>query len=256
MLLARVMPCLLLKNKGLVKTVQFKNPTYIGDPINAVWIFNKKDADELVFLDIDATPQKRGPDIETIGKIADEAFMPVAAGGGIRNLDDIKALFNAGVEKVVINTQAVLNPSIIKDAAQIYGSQSIVASMDVKKTLMGKYEIFTHGGIKKSGKDPVAQAKSYEQLGAGEIFLNSIDRDGMMQGLDIPLIRSVADAITIPLIACGGAGTLGHISQAIKDGHASAIAAGSLFVYQGPRKGVLVNFPARPDLDKTLGAAQ
>ncbi len=253
MLLARVMPCLLLKNKGLVKTVQFKNPTYIGDPINAVWIFNKKEADELVFLDIDATPNNRGPDLDTISKIADEAFMPVAAGGGVRTIADVKALFNAGIEKVVINSQAVKDPQILKDSSDIYGSQSIVAAIDVKKSRWGKYEVFIHGGTKKTSYDPVMLAQSYEKAGAGELFVNSIDRDGTMEGLDIQLIKSIADSVNIPIIACGGAGNLTHIGQAIHDGHASAVAAGSLFIFHGPRKGILINFPTRQEI---LGAVE
>lgn len=252
MLLARVMPCLLLKNKGLVKTIQFKNPNYIGDPINAVWIFNKKEADELVFLDIEATRQNRGPDIEIIGKIADEAFMPVAAGGGVRTIDDIKNLFKAGIEKVVINTQAVKDPVLLKDAADIFGSQSIVAAMDVRKNLFGKYEVYTHGGTQKTGLDPITLARTYQQMGAGELFINNIDRDGTMEGLDIVLIKSVADAVSIPIIACGGAGNLNDISQAIFQGHASAVSAGSLFIYHGRRKAVLINFPMRQELMKII----
>ncbi|OGP57834.1 MAG: imidazole glycerol phosphate synthase subunit HisF [Deltaproteobacteria bacterium RBG_13_52_11b] len=244
----RVMPCLLLKDKGLVKTVKFKDPNYLGDPINAVWIYNKNEADELIFLDITATKEKRTPPIELIHKISDESFMPVAVGGGIRDIDTISRLLQAGVEKAVINTFAAENPSFIAQASREFGSQSIVAAIDVKTNGKGNYEVFTHAGTKKTGLDPVAHARNMELHGAGEIFINSIDRDGTMQGYDLALIRKVTDAVTVPVIASGGAGSLQDIARAIREGHANAAAAGSLFVYHGKRRAVLINFPNRREL--------
>lgn len=245
----RVIPCLLLKNKGLVKTLKFKNPTYIGDPINAVRIFNEKEADELIFLDITASKENRIVDIDLIKKIADEAYMPFAIGGGIRNIKQVKELINAGAEKVVINTASVTTPSIIKEASDLLGSSSVVVCIDVKKNLWGKNEVYIFGGTKGIKLDPVKHAINMEKMGAGEIMINSIDRDGMMQGYDIGLIKLIADNVSVPVIACGGAGKLGDFAEAIKSGNASAVSAGSMFVYFGPRKGVLINYPEKHELN-------
>jgi imidazole glycerol-phosphate synthase subunit HisF len=252
MIRPRVIPCLLLLNKGLVKTVKFKDPKYLGDPINIVRIFNDKEVDELVFLDITATVENRPPSFDLLRNIASECFMPLGYGGGIRNMDDIKKLLGIGIEKVVLNASAVENPTLIREAADHAGSSSVVISMDVKQNLLGKYEVMTRSGKKKTGLDPVKHAVEMERLGAGEIFINSIDRDGVMQGYDIPLIKKVADAVTIPVVACGGAGNLGHIAEAITQGHASAGAAGSMFVFQGPLRGVLISYPAPQELKKLL----
>ena len=252
MIRPRVIPCLLLLNKGLVKTVKFKDPKYLGDPINIVRIFNDKEVDELVFLDITATVENRPPSFDLLRNIASECFMPLGYGGGIRNMDDIKKLLGIGIEKVVLNASAVENPTLIREAADHAGSSSVVISMDVKQNLLGKYEVLTRNGKKKTGLDPVKHAVEMERLGAGEIFINSIDRDGMMQGYDIPLIKKIADAVTIPVVACGGAGNLGHIAEAITQGHASAGAAGSMFVFQGPLRGVLISYPAPQELKKLL----
>ena len=253
MLKARVIPCLLLKNKGLVKTVQFKEPRYVGDPINAVWIFNQKEVDELIFLDIMATKEKKKPSIELISKISDECFMPLTVGGGIRSVEDIKELLNAGAEKVSINTYAVENPSFIKEASNVFGSQSIVVAIDVKRHKKGLYEVFTRRGSKPAGIDPVSLAVQMEAMGAGEILLNSIDRDGTWEGYDVELIRAVSDAVNIPVIACGGAGNLEDFAAAINGGHASAVAADSFFVFHGRRRAVLINFPTNEELELLLG---
>ena len=244
----RVIPCLLLKNKGLVKTVNFKNPIYIGDPINAVRIYNEREADELIFLDITASKEKRSLPYDLIQKIADEAYMPFAVGGGITNIDQIKKLFNIGTEKVVINTTSVLNPILIEKAASIFGSQSIVVSIDVKKNFWGEYDVFILGGTKVTKIDPVEHAKKMEMMGAGEIFINSIDKDGTMQGYDLEIIHKIADSVNIPVIACGGAGQIDDFSKAVNEGGASAVAAGSLFVFYGSRKGVLINYPEKDEL--------
>ncbi len=252
MIQARVIPALLLKGQGLVKTIKFKNPKYLGDPINVVRIFNDKEVDELVLLDITATPEKRGPHFEMLKNIASEAFIPLAYGGGIRTMDDVRTLLGIGIEKLILNTSAVENPALVHEIADHAGSQAVVVSMDVKKNFLGKYEIFTHCGQKKTGLDPVKHAVEMEKMGAGEIFVNSIDRDGMMQGYDIELVKKIADAVSVPVVACGGAGNLDHVAEVIKQGHASAAAAGSIFVFQGPLRGVLISYPAYHELKKLL----
>jgi len=247
----RVIPCLLLKNEGLVKTVKFKDPRYLGDPINIVRIFNDKEVDELIFLDITATVENRPPNFEILGKITSECFMPLGYGGGIRTLEDVRKLLAIGVEKIVLNTSAVENPSLIRAAADYAGSQAVVISIDVKKTMFGKYEVYTRGGRKATGLDPVKFAVEMEKQGAGELFLNSIDRDGTMQGYDLELVRRVADSVTVPVVACGGAGNIQHLAEAIQAG-ASAAAAGSMFVFQGPLRGVLISYPAQQELKRAI----
>ena len=251
MIRPRVIPCLLLKNEGLVKTVKFKDPKYLGDPINIVRIFNDKEVDELIFLDILATVENRRPNFELLGKITSECFMPLGYGGGIRTLEDVKQLLSMGVEKIVLNTSAVENPSLIRAAADYASSQAVVISLDVKKTLLGKYEVYTRGGKKGTGLDPVKFAVEMEKQGAGELFLNSIDRDGTMQGYDLELVRRVADSVTVPVVACGGAGNIQHLAEAIQAG-ASAAAAGSMFVFQGPLRGVLISYPAQEELKRAI----
>ena len=251
MLLTRFMPCLLLLDGSLVKTVRFKEPAYIGDPINAIRIFNDLEVDELVFLDISATVEGRRPPFEVIEEIASECFMPVAYGGGVRSLDDIGAIFRLGVEKVVINTQAVTEPGFITAAARRFGSQSIVVSIDARRTPSGT-EAFTHGGRQATGLEAVDVARRAAEGGAGEILLTSIDRDGTMQGYDLELIRGVADAVRVPVIACGGAGTVQHLGDAIKRGGAAAVAAGSMVVYFGRNRAVLINVPEKEELDLVL----
>lgn len=252
MLKARVTPCLLLKNRGLVKTIKFKDPKYIGDPINAVKIFNEKEVDELILLDITATTEKKGLQIRLISEIASECFMPLCYGGGICSIDDIREIFKLGIEKVSINTCAVENPLFIKSAADAFGSQSIVVSIDVKKDLFGKYEIFTQSGKKNTKLDPIKFIKQMENMGAGEILINSIDREGTMQGYDIDLIKKVAESVSIPVIVCGGAGKIEDFEEAVKKGGASAVAAGSLFVFYGPNRAILINFPTRQELKTVL----
>lgn len=213
----RVIPCLLLKNGGLVKTVQFQNPRYIGDPINAVKIFNDLEADELVFLDIDASKENRIAPLEFVKKVGEEAFMPFAVGGGIKSIDEIKQILNAGAEKVVINTHAINNPNIIKESSDLIGSQSIIVSIDAKK-INNEYVAFTCDGTKNIGLDPVLVAKQMEKLGAGEILINSIDKDGMMDGYDIVLIKRVSNAVKIPVVAMGGASGLNDLRKAVYGG--------------------------------------
>jgi cyclase len=252
MLKTRVMPCLLLNNGRLVKTIKFKNPAYVGDPVNAIKIYNEKEVDELILVDISATVESRKPPFDVIEEVASECFMPLTYGGGIRSLDDIKTIFNLGVEKVAINSYAVDNPDFIKEAALRFGSQSIVISMDVKKNILGKYTVYSHSGKKSAHVDPVSHAAAMQTMGAGEILLNSIDRDGTMQGYDTNLIKQVADSVDIPVVALGGAGSVDDLVDAVKSGGASAVTAGSLFVYQGKNKGVLINFPIREELEAKL----
>lgn len=252
MLRTRVIPVLLLKNVGLVKTQKFKNPKYVGDPINAVRIFNDKEVDELVFLDISATPNKRKPNFELIRDIATEAFMPFGYGGGITNLNDIEKLFKIGVEKVILNTAAHENPKIITEAAETFGSQSIVASVDVKKTFFGAKKVIINCGNKKVGINYVEYVKKLEELGVGEIIINSIDNDGMAQGYDLKLIKQISSAVSIPVVALGGAGSIEDFQSAIRNGGASAVGAGSMFVFTGPHRAVLISYPNYEDLETKI----
>jgi cyclase len=253
MLRTRVIPCLLLKNRGLVKTIRFKDPSYLGDPINIVKIFNDKEVDELFFLDITATLENRRPLFDLLSKITTECFMPLGYGGGIRHLEDVKTILSLGVEKIVVNSYAVENPSFLKAAADLAGSQSVVASIDVKKNLYGEYEVFTRSGHKASGLNPVKFAVEMEKQGAGELLLTSIDRDGTMEGYDLDLIRQVSRAVSIPVVACGGAATVQDLGQVIRQGSASAAAAGSMFVFQGPHRAVLISYPTSQELRGLFG---
>ncbi|MDO9419788.1 MAG: AglZ/HisF2 family acetamidino modification protein [Herminiimonas sp.] len=247
MLRTRVIPCLLLKDQGLVKTIKYKDPKYVGDPINAIRIFNDKAVDELMLLDITATVNGRGPSFDTIESVASECFMPLAYGGGIRDLEDIRRILAMGVEKVVINTLA-LDFEFISKAAKEFGSQAIVASIDVKKKLFGGYEVVTARATKKTGLDPVSFAKSLERSGAGEILLSVVDLDGTQQGYDVGLITQVADSVGIPVIAIGGAGKIDDFELVIRSTRASAVAAGSMFVFKGVHKAVLISFPTQEQL--------
>lgn len=241
----RIIPCLLLEHGNLVKTLKFKDPKYIGDPINAVKIFNDKGVDELILLDTTVTIDGTRPNLKQIADIVSEAFMPIGYGGGINDIDDIQQLLALGIEKISLNSIAAEDPGFVSKAAELAGSQSVVVSMDVKKGFLGKYEVWTRGGSKKTSFEPVAFAKLMEQHGAGEIFLNSIDRDGTMSGYDLALIRKVASAVKIPVIACGGAGQVSDFDSAITEGGASAVAAGSMFVFHGPHRAVLISYPVQ-----------
>lgn len=244
----RIIPVLLLKNKGLVKTVKFSKPKYVGDPINAVKIFNDLETDELIFLDITATKEARTISPELVKDIGDEAYMPFAVGGGINKIQDVENLIRMGAEKVVMNSAAALNPALITEAANHFGNQSIVVSIDVKKGIFGKYSIFVRSGTIKIETDLISYCKNAESSGAGEIMINSIDRDGTMSGYDLELIKIVTGSVSIPVIACGGAGNLNDFKDAVKISDASAAAAGSMFVFHGPRKAVLINYPERQEL--------
>jgi cyclase len=247
----RVIPALLIRNGGLVKSVKFRNHQYIGDPINAVKIFNEKEVDEIVLLDISATAEKRAPNIQRIREIASEAFMPLGYGGGITTLEEIKQLISAGVEKVILNTSALQNPKLISEGAKYVGSQSIVISMDVGKNIWGKYKVYAQNGSKNTNLEPVAFAKQMENAGAGEIFLNAIERDGTFSGYDTGLIRMVSSAVNIPVVAIGGAASVDDFAMAVRHG-ASAVSAGSMFVFQGPHRAVLISYPSQKELKERL----
>lgn len=242
---------LLLKKGGLYKSVRFKDHRYVGDPINAVKIFNEKGVDELIVLDIDATVQGKGPNFEAIAEIAGEAFIPLAYGGGISTVEQIKKLFFLGIEKVVLNTQAFENPKLITEAASLVGSQSVVVSIDYKKSFLGGYQVHTDGGKKNRKINPVEFAKQMESAGAGEIVLNAIERDGTYMGYDVEMVKKVADAVNIPVVACGGAGEVEDFNKAMKSG-ASAVAAGSMFVFQRPHQAVLISYPSEEILKRDL----
>jgi cyclase len=243
----RVIPALLLQDGGLVKSIRFKNHKYIGDPINAVKIFNDKEVDEIVIMDISATKESRGPDLPRIKEIASEAFMPLGYGGGITKLDEIIELITIGVEKVLINTAAFENLGLIEQAAKYIGSQSIVVSIDAKKNILGKYRVYICNGTKNTHQDPVEFARNAERAGAGELLINSIEFDGTFNGYDTKLIQEISSAVSIPLIAVGGAGTINDFVQAVSFG-ASAVAAGSMFVFQRPHRAVLISYPTQQEL--------
>lgn len=248
----RVIPILLLRGQGLVKTIKFKNPTYIGDPINSVRIFNEKEVDELVFLDIYATKEGRGPDFDLLSDIAGEAFMPMAYGGGISDLAQIKKIFSLGFEKVVINSASYTNQDLIREATEIFGAQSIVGCIDVHRTLLGRYELYSNAGKIKQSVSLIDHVKFLENQGAGEIIINAMDRDGTQSGYDLKMVGEVARAVQIPVVACGGAGSLDHMSAVVNEAGASAVAAGSFFVFVGPHRAVLINYPPRDQLSEFL----
>jgi len=247
---ARIIPVLLLRDKGLIKTVKFKEAKYIGDPINAVRIFNDLHADELVFLDIDASKQNRNIDIEFVQQVSKEANMPFSIGGGIKDIETIRKYINAGSEKVIINSEAFFNPKLITEAVKEFGSSTIVVSMDVNKTFFGKQKVFVRSGKYNTKIDPVSYAQQIDNLGVGEIIVNSIYNDGMLNGYDFNLIKEISQKVSVPVVALGGARDLYDFSKAINNSYASAVAAGSMFVFHGARKAVLINYPTKKEVKK------
>jgi cyclase len=237
----RVIPTLLLDNDGLYKTTKFKNPKYVGDPINAVRIFNNKEVDELILLDYTATTASRTPNFENIKEIVSEAFMPIGYGGGINSIEHIEKLFKIGIEKVIVNSAAFSNEDVLTEAIKIFGSQSIVVSIDYKKDFFGNNFIFTQGGKQKHKIEIGLACKHFQELGVGEIMINSIDREGTMNGYDIATINKISHDLLIPVIVSGGAGNISHLSEGVKAG-ASAVAAGSMFVFHGIHKAVLLSY--------------
>ena len=248
----RIIPILLLRDRGVVKTEKFKQAKYVGDSINAIKLFNEKEVDEIVVLDIDASSNNKTPDIDFIKELAGECFMPMSYGGGIQSVEQAKKIFDAGVEKVILNTAAIHSPDLISDLASRYGSSSIVVSIDVKKNWLGKYQVYTNGGRQKINNTPLDLALKMQTLGAGEIILTAIDRDGTFKGYDISLVKGIADHLDIPVVACGGAGKMEDFLDVIKNGHASAAAAGSYFVFKGVHRAVLINYPKQAEFKEQL----
>ena len=244
MLRFRLTPCLLIRENGLVKTVNFNSAKYIGDPLNVVKIFNEKEVDELIVLDIDATSNNFEPDLIMIKNLASECRMPLCYGGGVSSVNQIQEIISLGVEKVALSSSALLNPSLISKAAQAVGSQSVVVVIDLKKRrFSSKYDVYSHNGTKKYKKDFLEWAKEVQSLGAGEIVLNSIDKDGTMEGYDYGLVKLVREVVSLPLTVLGGAGTLNDVVELKKNFGIIGAAAGSLFVFKGKYKAVLVNYP-------------
>jgi cyclase len=252
MLQIRIIPCLLLKDDSLVKTVNFKKPAYIGDPVNTARIFNELEVDELVLLDISATNNNRKPDFKILAELANECFMPLAYGGGINNFEDAKKIFKIGIEKVIINTVVFEKPEFVTQLAEHFGNQAVVVSIDVKKNVLGKYQVYSNSGSKKQKVDLVEWAIEVEKLGAGEILLTGIHKEGKWEGFDLELIKKIANAVNIPVIANGGASNISDIEQAVKYAEASAVALGSMVVYQNKGMGVLVSFPDKNKLKQIL----
>jgi cyclase len=242
-------------NKGLVKTVRFRNPKYVGDPINAVKIFNEKEVDELIVLEIDATSESRGPDYRMIEHLANECRMPLCYGGGVKSAEQAKAIIGLGVEKVAVSSAAIENPRLISEIAEEIGSQSVVVVLDVKKRLIGsKYEVWTLNGKNNTGICPIEFARHVENLGVGEIVINSIDNDGEMKGYDLALANKIRDAISVPMTVLGGAGSLKDIGSLISNFGIVGAAAGSLFVFKGVYKAVLINYPNPAEKDDLIRA--
>jgi cyclase len=237
----RVIPLLLYQGEGLVKTSRFKAPKYIGDPINAVKIFNEKRVDELVFLDLNVSESRSKLNLQLIEEIAGECFMPLSYGGGVSSVEDVVALNRIGVEKAIINTAGVLEEGFAKEASAKCGSSSIVASLDYKRDLFGKVRVYVKRGTVKTSWSPVDLALKFQEDGVGELMVNSIDREGSMLGYDLDMIRKLATSVNIPIVLAGGAGNRQHLLEGFQAG-ASAVAAGSLFVFQGPHKAVLISY--------------
>lgn len=245
MLRPRIIPCLLVHDKGLVKSVHFKNHKYVGDPINAVRIFNEKEVDELMVIDIDATVNNQEPNYVMIEKLAAECRMPLCYGGGVKTVEQAQKIFSLGVEKIAISSAVFDDLSLIQRMGEKVGTQSVVVVLDVKKKLLGGYEVYTHNGKKKTGKNPIEFAAELEKLGVGEIVINSIDHDGQMKGYDLDLVGKIREVISIPMTVLGGAGTLADVGKLIKKFGIIGASAGSLFVFKGVYKAVLINYPTR-----------
>lgn len=249
MLATRLMPCLLMSNGALVKTVRFREGAYVGDPVNAVRIFNQKEVDELILLDIHATTQKRSIDFDTIEKVVSECFMPICYGGGVRTIEDMRRLYAMGVEKVSLGAAAFEVPGLVRQAADEFGAQAVVVTLDVKKGLLGRHSVCIRNGTQNCRVAPLEAARCFESEGAGELLLYSIDRDGTWSGFDLKMIEAVSHGVGVPVVATGGAGSLQDIKAAVKEAGASAVAIGSMAVFQGKDLGVLIKFPARKNQD-------
>jgi cyclase len=250
MLRPRIIPSLLIHDKGLVKTVNFKSPKYVGDPINAVRIFNEKEVDELAIFDIDATILDQEPDYVLIEKLANQSRMPLCYGGGVKTVEQAQKIFGLGIEKIALSSAVIQNPKLVTEIAERVGSQSVIVVLDVKKKFLGGYEVYTNNGKKATGINPIKFVKELEDLGAGEIIINSIDNDGVMKGYDLNLIDKIAESISLPLTVLGGAGSLTDIEKVIEKHGVIGVAAGSLFVFKGTYKAVLINYPNQTEKNK------
>lgn len=250
MLRPRIIPCLLIKDGGLVKTRRFRDTKYVGDPINAVRIFNEKQVDELIVLDIDASANNREPDLGMISDLASECRMPLCYGGGIKTVEQIRRIIELGVEKVSLSSEAILNPDLVTSGAEYVGSQSIVVTLDVKKKIYGKHSIFIRNGRKDVGATPQKLAQKFQQLGAGEIVINSIDNDGLMKGYNFDLIESIKQVVNIPMTVIGGAGSLNDIGDLFRRNGIIGAGAGSLFVFKGVYRAVLISYPDQEEKNK------
>lgn len=255
MLIPRIIPVLLMDQRRMVKTRRFKNHHYLGDPVNVINLFNRFEVDEIVLLDIGATARGTGPNIEVVESVADECWVPLTYGGGVRDASDVERLVRAGVEKVVFGASVISDLTPLTEASRAFGVQCIVGSLDVKRTFLGKQAVVARNARTVIKGTPAERARALEDAGAGEILLQDVARDGEMIGYDLDLIRSVTDAVSIPVVACGGAGARSHLADPILKAGASASAAGSLFVYSGTERGVLINFPARGVLEDMLAPA-
>lgn len=252
MLRPRIIPSLLVHDNGLVKTVNFKNAKYVGDPINAVKIFNEKEVDELAVFDIDATVFNKEPDYSLIEKLANQSRMPLCYGGGVKTVEQAQRIFGLGIEKIALSSAVIQKPDLIMEIADRVGSQSVIVVLDVKKKLLGGYEVYTHNGKKSTGINPFKFIEEAEKLGAGEIIINSIDQDGLMKGYDMNLIDKVREKISLPMTVLGGAGSLDDIGKVINKHGIIGVAAGSLFVFKGVYKAVLINYPKRSEKDELI----
>lgn len=250
MLRPRIIPSLLIQDNGLVKTVNFKNPKYVGDPINAVKIFNEKAVDELAIFDIDATVKGLEPNYSLIERIANQSRMPLCYGGGVKTVEQAQRIFGLGIEKIALSSAIIDNPHLITDISQRVGAQSVIVVLDVKKKLFGGYEVYTHNGKKGTGVNPFKFIQEVQQLGAGEIVLNSIDQDGVMKGFDVSLIDKAREQTSLPMTVLGGAGSLDDIKKIIDKHNIIGVAAGSLFVFKGIYKAVLINYPLKEEKEK------
>jgi len=246
--LKRIIPCLLYDGSGLVKTVKFKNPSYVGDPINAIKIFNDKEVDELIVLDINASKEKRKANFHKIADMASEAFMPFAYGGGVKTFEDFAALYKIGVEKVIVNSLIQENPNVIKKVINDYGSQAVIACVDFKKSIFGKKLPYSYLGnkIKLSMVDYAKYLTN--EIGVGELMLNSVDLDGTWEGYDYESIHQLLNSVEVPVIACGGCGSINDLKKVLYETNANAAAIGSMAVYSKKGMGVLINFPNRESI--------
>jgi cyclase len=250
MLRPRIIPSLLIHDNGLVKTVNFKNPKYVGDPINAVKIFNEKEVDELAVFDIDATVLGKEPNYSLIERLASQSMMPLCYGGGVKTVEQAQRIFSLGIEKIALSSAVLQNPKLITEISDRVGAQSVIVVLDVKKKLLGGYEVYTHNGKKATGINPFKFVEEAQKLGAGEIVINSIDKDGVMKGYDLDLIAKVREKISLPMTVLGGAGSLSDIEKVIDQHGVIGVAAGSLFVFKGPYKAVLINYPTQIEKNK------